>query len=120
MNIESVEYIPAWRGNRDAVEPFTVTILPMSRGDIERYAEAIHSEPVRGFRNRTKNNAGAVQRRQFMEHVEAINGLNHPRLGVPIKTARELYDSPGMNNLITEIIEAMEDESTLDEGLAKN
>jgi len=120
MDIASVDYIPAWRGNRDEDKPFTVTIIPMSRGDIERYAEAIHSEPVRGFRNRMKNNAGAIQRKQFMDHVEKIDGLVHPRLQSPITTAKDLYDAPGMNNLITEIIEAMEDESTLDEGLEKN
>lgn len=120
MQIDSVVYIPAWRGNRDSDNPFTVSITPLSRGDIERYAEMIHSEPVRGFRNRTKSNSGAIQRRQFLENVVSIDGLVHPRLKSPITTAKDLYDSPGMNNLISEIIEAMEDESTLEEGLEKN
>lgn len=114
------EFTPAWNGNRESENPFTVEIKPMSRGDISRYAKMIHSEPVRGYRNRMKDNMQDVQERQFLDNVGAIKGLNHPRTGNKIETAKDLYDAPGMNALVSEIIEAMEDDSSLSEGLIKN
>ncbi len=120
MNEEYEEFTPAWNGNRDAENPFTVGIKPMSRGDISRYAKMIHSEPVRGYRNRTKDNMQEVQERQFIECVGEIKGFSHPRTKATITTAKELYNAPGLNSLISEIIEAMEDDSSLCEGMIKN
>jgi len=120
MQPEYEEFTPAWNGNRDAENPFTIGIKPMSRGDISRYAKMIHSEPVRGYRNRTKDNMQDVQERQFHDCVGEIKGFVHPRTKTAITTAKELYNAPGLNSLISEIIEAMEDDATLAEGMIKN
>ncbi len=118
--MEYLKYIPAWNGNREKDYPITVEIKPLTRRDIQAYAKQIKRKLRKGFRDDFTDNAAEIQERQFFDNVGKIENLTNFLTHQAITTAEQLYDAPGMTVLITEIIDAMEDASTLGPDEIKN
>ena len=110
-----LDYVPEYFGNRNSDTPCVVMLrfVPYSR--VQHYARMI------AMRVRA-NPAGAeeimheVQRKQFVENVEAISGYF---VGdEPVTDPGEFYDTAD-TEFVTEIIKAMESHSKLIEGQRK-
>jgi len=118
--MEFMIYTPAWGGNREKENPFTVEIHLLTRREIQALGKQIKHKRRKGFREEFSDNSAEVQERQFLENVGRIEGFSHPLIKVPVTNAQELYDAPGCTTLVTEIIDTMEDASGLTEDEIKN
>lgn len=114
----TVDYVPAFGGNRDSENPCIVKLkfVPYSR--IQHYSRLIAA--------RTKNASDVgkatevgqeIQKKQFIENVESISGYFVGSREV--KAPAEFYDTAD-TDLVLEILKAMESASKLTEGQRKN
>jgi len=120
MEIPSYIYKPEFDDNRDSENPYTVEITPLSAGDIQGYGDLIEVKPVKGFRNKKESNIGKIQKKQFVDNIGEITGLSDLLTGEKITGAKQLYEAPGMWDLVKELLKAMEDASVLRDGIEKN
>ncbi len=111
-----VTYMPAYGGNRDSETPMTVEIHPLSFGETAKYTDAVHVK--QRARGHMETNTSKVTRRQIVENVR--NPLNVIGIsGKPVETSTQLHDDTP-TDLVKEILNAIEDISTLTEGEVKN
>lgn len=114
--MDFVKYIPAWNGNRAQAKPITVEVKPRSRKQIMQTVDMIRTLQSDGFPDANSQ----AQEKQFCESVGRIENLNDLITGLPILNGRDLYDAPGYNDLVVELIQASESISKLTEGIRKN
>jgi len=111
-----VTYMPAYGGNRDSEDPMTVEIHPLSFGETAKYTDAVHVKQK--GRGHMETNTSKVTRRQLVENVRNprnVIGIS----GQVVETSAQLHDDTP-TDLVKEIINAIEDITTLSEGEVKN
>lgn len=118
--MEHIKYIPAWNGNREKKDPIVVEIHPLTRREVMSYAKMIKRKLRKGFRDDFEDNAAEIQEKQFMDNIGKVTNLKNIITGKSVTNAEELYDAPGCSDLFSEIVNAMEDASSLMEGEEKN
>ena len=121
---ETMDYIPAYGGNRDEKpdEQMWVKIQPLTRAEADRYRNQItwSNEQRRGFRqDKIKTNIREVQQKQFMDNVVEIHGFLDYETEKEITDVKEFYDR-APDDLIEEIFDAMLNASQLGEDEVKN
>ncbi len=113
-----IDYMPAYGGNRDSVDPCVVRLkfVPYSR--VQEYSRLLAARAGgAGDAAKTVNLTQSVQRKQFVENVSSIEGYYIGEREVT--DPEEFYDSAD-TELVTEIIRAMENIHRLSEGQRKN
>lgn len=113
-----VDYVPEYFSNRESCDPCVIKLkfVPFSR--VQEYSRLIASrtrtvaDPARAAEITQE-----VQRRQFVENVEAVSGYFVG--GREVRDPGEFYDTAD-TDLILETIKAMESHSRLSEGQRKN
>lgn len=111
-----VTYMPAYGGNRDSDDPMTVEIHPLSFAETAKYTDAVHVK--QRARGHMETNTSKVTRRQIVENVrnpQNVIGISGNR----VETSAQLHDDTP-SDLVKEILNAIEDISTLTEGEVKN
>lgn len=114
----AVDYMPEYGGNRDADEPCVVRLrfVPFSR--VQEYSRLLAAK-TRGLSDpvRAAELGQQVQKRQFVENVESVQGyyVGDRRVTEPA----EFYDTAD-TDLVLEVIKAMESNSVLTSGQRKN
>jgi len=113
---ERVRYVPKWKGERERSskgelpDPITAVITPLTRGELKRYLRAAADSDLDEI-------AGEL----FSKHVVEIKNLSIG--GEPIASGEQLWklaDSPPeTEELISELLGAILDSSTLSEGELK-
>jgi len=121
---ETVDYIPAYGGNRDDKpdEQMWVKIQPLTRAEADRYRNQItwNSEQRRGFRqDKIKTNIREVQQHQFLDNVLEIHKFLDYETGKEITDVKEFYDR-APDDLVEEIFDAMLNASQLGDDEVKN
>lgn len=114
----TVDYIPAYGGNRDSDDPCIVRLrfVPFSR--VQHYSRVIAartkgvSEPAR-----VTEITHEVQRKQFTENVEGVE--NYYVGSREVTDPGEFYDTAD-TDLVIEVIKAMESHEKLTGGQRKN
>ncbi|MBW7957847.1 MAG: hypothetical protein H3C68_08155 [Deltaproteobacteria bacterium] len=113
-----IDYIPEYGGNRESLDPCIVSLkfVPYSR--VQEYSRLLAAR-TRGLADQVRiaELTHSVQRKQFVENVECIQGyyVGETRVSDP----GEFYDTAD-TDLVLEIIRAMESTSRLSEGQRKN
>lgn len=106
------------KNNRDLPpnEQVTVEVHPLNFGEQQRYNEMMR---LKGKPNRGgfKTNAAEINRRMFCDNVR--NPKNITFEGTAVKDPGLLYDE-GSIEMINDIVEAIQDQSKLEEGEQKN
>lgn len=112
------DYLPKYSGNRDSDDPCIVRLkfVPYSR--VQHYSRVLAAR-TKGTTNPSKiTEVGqAVQKKQFIESVEAVSGYYVGEREVT--EPGEFYETAD-TELVIEIIRAMESASKLTEGQRKN
>lgn len=116
---EPVTYTPAYGGNRDSKDPLTVVLTPLSREESDHYAKSVRFNQKKGYRNQWVSNTQEVQKKQFIERVQEVNGFLDCDSGEPITDIRTFYEQ-GPPDLIEEILNVILDVSQLEEQEVKN
>lgn len=119
---ETIEYIPAYGGNRDDDDPTWILIQPMNRKESDSYRKRIEfKDRGGGFRGqgRLQSNVNEIQRNQFVDKVLEIHNFLDYKTGKEIADVREFYDV-APDDLIEEIFNAILNASTLGENEIKN
>lgn len=112
------DYLPKYSGNRDSDDPCIVRLkfVPYSR--VQHYSRVLAAR-TKGTTSPSKiTEVGqAVQKKQFIESVEAVSGyyVGEREVADP----GEFYETAD-TELVIEIIRAMESASKLTEGQRKN
>ena len=113
-----IDYVPAYGGNRDSVEPCVVRLkfVPYSR--VQHYSRLLAAK-AKGASDPAKAAEAAqfIQKRQFVENVEGVSGYYIEGRGT--SDVEEFYESAD-SDLVIEVIQAMESTSRLSEGQRKN
>ena len=113
-----VDYIPAYGGNRESLEPCIVKLrfCPYSR--VQHYSRLIAAR-TKGVNDQLKvTEAGQeVQKKQFVDNVESVS--NYFVDGAEVRDPERFYETAD-TDLVLEIIKAMESHSRLGEGQRKN
>ena len=113
-----IDYIPEYGGNRESLDPCIVSLkfVPYSR--VQEYSRLLVAR-TRGLADqaRAAELAHQVQRKQFVENVEGIQGYFVAEMRVT--DPGEFYDTAD-TALVIEVIRAMESNSKLTEGQRKN
>ncbi len=112
-----IEYVPAYGGNRDSINPCVVGLKYVSFGKTREYAE-IYSKESEGV---TKSSdltliTQIVQKKQFLENVVSVSGLFDGDREVT--SVAEFYDI-APQPLVFEIMAALEDPKKIEEGMLK-
>lgn len=113
-----IDYIPEYGGNRESLDPCIVSLrfVPYSR--VQEYSRLLAAR-TRGLADQARiaELTQSVQRKQFVENVECIQGyyVGEMRISDP----GEFYDTAD-TDLVLEVIRAMESNSRLSEGQRKN
>ncbi|MFQ5736738.1 MAG: hypothetical protein ACE5GY_07730 [Thermodesulfobacteriota bacterium] len=114
----AVDYVPEYNGNRDSLDPCVVRIrfVPYSR--VQHYSRLIAARS-KGAQDpaRVAEITQQVQKKQFVENVEAVYGYYVAEHEV--KDPSDFYETAD-TELVVEIIRAMESTSRLGEGQRKN
>lgn len=121
--MEYLKFIPAWNGNRENEKPITIEIHPLTRREVMVYVKLVKQKHKKGFRQTSDNfedNSAEIQEKQFLDNVGKVENLKNILTGKDVVDAQGLYDAPGCSDLYAEVINAMEDASTLMEGEEKN
>jgi len=113
-----VDYIPEYGGNRESADPCVVTLrfVPYSR--VQEYSRLLAAR-TRGVADpvRVAELTQHVQKKQFVENVEAVSGyfVGEKKVSSP----GEFFETAD-TDLVLEVIGAMESMSRLTEGQRKN
>lgn len=113
-----IDYIPEYGGNRESLDPCIVSLkfVPYSR--VQEYSRLLAAK-TRGIADQVRATelTHQVQRKQFIENVEAVHGyyVGERRVTDP----GEFYDTAD-TDLVVEVIRAMESNAKLTEGQRKN
>ena len=113
-----IDYIPECGGNRESLDPCIVSLrfVPFSR--VQEYSRLLAAK-TRGIADqaRVAELTHQIQRKQFVENVEGIQGyyVGEKR----VTDAGEFYETAD-TDLVIEVIRAMESNSRLTEGQIKN
>ena len=119
---ETIDYIPAYGGNRDDKDPTWVRIQPMNRKESDFYRKQIEfKDRGGGFRGqgRLRSNVNEVQRNQFIDKVLEIHNFVNYKTGNDITNVKEFYDI-APDDLVEEIFNAILNASQLGEDEVKN
>jgi len=119
---ETIDYIPAYGGNRDDKDPTWVRIQPMNRKEADIYRKQIEfKDRGGGFRGqgRLRSNVNEVQRSQFVDKVLEIHNFLDYKTGKEITDVKEFYDI-APDDLVEEIFNAILNASQLGEDEVKN
>jgi len=113
-----LDYIPEYGGNRESADPCVVTLrfVPYSR--VQEYSRLLAAR-TRGVADpvRIAELTQHVQKKQFVENVEAVSGyfVGDRKVSSP----GEFFETAD-TDLVLEVIGAMESMSRLTEGQRKN
>lgn len=113
-----LDYIPEYGGNRESADPCVVTLrfVPYSR--VQEYSRLLAAR-TRGVADpvRVAELTQHVQKKQFVENVEAVSGyfVGDRKVSSP----GEFFETAD-TDLVLEVIGAMESMSRLTEGQRKN
>lgn len=113
-----LDYIPEYGGNRESADPCVVTLrfVPYSR--VQEYSRLLAAR-TRGVADpvRVAELTQHVQKKQFVENVEAVSGyfVGDRKVSTP----GEFFETAD-TDLVLEVIGAMESMSRLTEGQRKN
>ncbi|MEK6760013.1 MAG: hypothetical protein AABY51_09600 [Deltaproteobacteria bacterium] len=113
-----VDYVPEYSSNRESCDPCVIKLkfVPYSR--VQEYSRLIAARTrTVADQARAAEITQDVQRRQFVENVEAVSGYFVG--GREVKDPAEFYETAD-TDLILETIKAMESHSRLSEGQRKN
>lgn len=113
-----IDYVPEYGGNRESSTPCVISLKYLSFGELREHQRLLAAKS-KGARDQEKSMAiaQALQREQFVNHVVTIRGYLVD--DVEVSDPNEFYDSAPVE-LITEILEAMQDSHRLNEGQQKN
>lgn len=113
-----IDYIPEYNGNRESDDPCVVTLRFVPFSKVQEYSRLLSartraaSDPIK-----LAEAAQQVQRRQFVENVETVQGYY---IGMrKITDPGEFYDTAD-TDLVLEVIKAMESMARLNESQRKN
>lgn len=122
---DEVDFIPSIDGNRDDPDPFTVTIKPLTAGELAKIERGMGN--FSGHKVNFTERAQAHVKMIFERRVVSVRGYSivHPKTGAKIepKTGPELYTAimdhgdDHETDIIDEIVAAVKDASKLREGL---
>lgn len=115
-----IDYVPAYGGNRGSADPCVVGLRFVPHGKVQEYSRLIAARGKgidAGDADKRLNVSHEVQKRQFVENVASVTGFRVD--GRDLSTAEELYDHAPIG-LIYELLAAMQDSASLDEGQRKN
>lgn len=113
-----VDYIPEYSGNRESIDPCVVSLrfVPYSR--VQEYSRLLAAR-TRGVTDpvRVAELTQHIQKKQFIENVEAIRGyyVGERHVSEP----GEFFETAD-TELVIEVIKAMESAALLTEGQRKN
>ena len=113
-----IDYIPSYGGNRDSDEPCVVKLRFVPYSKVQQYSRLIAARTKGvGDPSRAAELTQSVQRKQFVDNVEAVSKYYVGEREVT--DPGEFYDSAD-TEFIIEIIRAMESHHRLTEGQVKN
>ncbi len=112
-----IEYVPEYAGNRESAEPCVVKLRFVPYARVQHYARLIVARKGTTDQARMTEMTQEVQKRQFVESVEGVNGYYVD--GVEVRDPERFYETAD-TDLVIEIIKAMESSSRLSEGQRKN
>ena len=118
---DTIDYVPAYGGNRNDKDQMWVKIHPLTRGEADSYRNQIKFKESRGgFRQgRLETNIRDVQKKQFIENVMEIHNFLDYKTEKEITDVTEFYDK-APDDLVEEIFDAMLNASQLGEEEVKN
>jgi hypothetical protein len=115
-------FVPAWRGNRESVEPFSVDVSPMTAGELAK-AKAHDFRRIQG--DGAVGAARAHRNAVISARVSAVYGVEGSK-GEPVENGKQLVamiqrsTDASMDEILDEIYEAITDASKLAEGRRPN
>jgi len=113
-----IEYVPAYGGNRESKEPCVAPIKYISYGKTQDYAKRLGelNSGVSDVEQR-RQIISDLQRQQFIENVNPLRGYLID--GEEVSDPKEVYETADQN-LIEEILLAMQSAAALNRGQLKN
>lgn len=117
-----IEFYPEFGGNLEKPEEERVSVIiePMTVADNQAMKGRIKYTRVKGFRDQLKDNSAEVIDGIFTARTKEIKNLTDPILKTPVTTAQEFIRSYCSPDLKMDIIDKIQDISTLSEDQVKN
>lgn len=120
-NISAKEFVfvPVYAGNREEENPLSVTIIPLNRGEADKYTKKMRYFQRPGHKGEWDSNVLSIQKQQFLDNVKSVKNFIDSETNEEIKDIGRLYNEAPFG-LIEEILNVMLDISQIDEDERKN
>ena len=119
-----IPYVPEYGGNRESDEPTVINLRFIPHSKVQHYSRLILAK-TKGLNNDAEKTAkvlSSVQKQQFLESVDSIDNYyvrDAEGNTKEVKDAEGFYQTAD-NDLIIEVLKAMESQQKLSEGQIKN